>query len=99
MHFRYESVKSARVQIDSSHGRKPYGFVRFAEQEDQRDALIHMNGFTGMGEKPIKVSCFYSRVYKKRNISKTLHLVGNQYVSIFFYTRTGVRIKWPTLKY
>jgi len=53
---RYESVKSARVQIDSSHGRKPYGFVRFAEQEDQRDALIHMNGFTGMGEKPIKVS-------------------------------------------
>ena len=53
---RYESVKTARVQIDSSHGRKPYGFVRFNDQQDQRDALIHMNGFTGMGEKPIKVS-------------------------------------------
>ena len=53
---RYESVKTASVQVDSSHGRKPYGFVRFTDQEDQRDALIHMNGFTRMGEKPIKVS-------------------------------------------
>ena len=53
---RYDSVKTAKVQVDSSHGRKPYGFVRFNDQQDQRDALIHMNGFTGMGEKPIKVN-------------------------------------------
>jgi len=53
---RFDSIKTARVQTDSSHGKKPYGFVRFTDQDEQRDALIHMNGFRGMGEKPIKVS-------------------------------------------
>jgi len=53
---RFDSIKTAKVQTDSSHGKKPYGFVRFTDQDEQRDALIHMNGFRGMGEKPIKVS-------------------------------------------
>eukprot|EP00092_Neocalanus_flemingeri_P088190 GFUD01111405.1.p1 GENE.GFUD01111405.1~~GFUD01111405.1.p1 ORF type:complete len:360 (-),score=117.09 GFUD01111405.1:22-1101(-) len=53
---RFDSIKTARVQTDSSHGKKPYGFVRFTDQHEQRDALIHMNGFRGMGDKPIKVS-------------------------------------------
>jgi len=53
---RFDSVCVAKVQTDGSHGKKPYGFVRFTSQEEQRDALIHMNGFRGMGEKPIKVS-------------------------------------------
>ncbi len=35
---------------------KLYGFVRFSDQNDQREALIHMNGFRGIGQKPIKVS-------------------------------------------
>ncbi len=34
---------------------RTYGFVRFSDQNDQREALIHMNGFQGLGEKPIKV--------------------------------------------
>lgn len=53
---RFDSIKSAKVMRDSSHAKKPYGFVRFVDQMEQRDALIHMNGFRGMGEKPIKVS-------------------------------------------
>ena len=53
---RFNSIVKAKVQQDRSHGGKPYGFVRFTSQEEQRDALIHMNGFRGMGEKPIKVS-------------------------------------------
>jgi len=53
---RFDSIKSAKVLRDSSHAKKPYGFVRFVDQMEQRDALIHMNGFRGMGEKPIKVS-------------------------------------------
>ena len=35
---------------------KTFGFVRFTDLNDQREALIHMNGFNGLGEKPIKVS-------------------------------------------
>ena len=53
---RFNSIVKAKVQQDRSHGGKPYGFVRFTNQEEQRDALIHMNGFRGMGDKPIKVS-------------------------------------------
>lgn len=53
---RFDSLKRAKVMTDLSHGKKPYGFVRFSSQDEQRDALIHMNGFRGMGDKPIKVS-------------------------------------------
>ena len=36
---------------------KVYGFVRFNNQNDQREALIHMNGFRGLNrdKRPIKV--------------------------------------------
>ena len=35
---------------------KVYGFVRFNNQNDQREALIHMHGFRmGLDERPIKV--------------------------------------------
>jgi len=59
---RYESVVSSKL-VREKDGRgdseKVYGFVRFAEMNDQREALIHMNGFVGIhghpGE-PIKVS-------------------------------------------
>jgi len=53
---RFDSIKTAKVTSDLSHGKKPYGFVRFTNQDEQRDALIHMNGFRGMGDRPIKVS-------------------------------------------
>ncbi len=50
---RYESVKAVKIVRDS---KKPFGFVRFTEQNDQREALIHMNGFRGLGDNPIRVS-------------------------------------------
>ena len=34
---------------------RTFGFVRFTDLNDQREALIHMNGFNGLGGKPIKV--------------------------------------------
>ena len=40
--------------MDEKDGRM-YGFVRFGDMNDQREALIHMNGFNGLGT-PIKVS-------------------------------------------
>jgi len=46
-------------------GRK-YGFVRFGDINDQREALIHMNGFSGFGgNKTIKVKEIAERnIYK-----------------------------------
>ena len=40
--------------VEEGEGRL-FGFVRFGDQNDQREALMHMNGFRGLGEKPIKV--------------------------------------------
>lgn len=41
--------------IDEDGSSRKFGFVRFGDQNDQREALIHMNGFQGLGSKPIKV--------------------------------------------
>ena len=44
---------------------KVYGFVRFNNQNDQREALIHMNGFAGLNEnkRPIKVNRSNKKFY------------------------------------
>jgi len=50
---RYDSIKSAKL-MEEKDGKR-YGFVRFTDMNDQREALIHMNGFDGLGQ-PMKVS-------------------------------------------
>ena len=49
---RFESLKTGKIFREKDH--KVYGFVRFTDLNDQREALIHMNGFRGLGEKPIR---------------------------------------------
>ncbi|XP_037085317.1 tRNA selenocysteine 1-associated protein 1-like [Pollicipes pollicipes] len=54
---RYNSVRLAKVVFDKVTGlSRCYAFVRFGVEEDHKDALTHMNGFTGLGSKPIRVS-------------------------------------------
>lgn len=43
------------VILDSSGYTKGYGFVRFGNEEEQRNALYAMNGYTGLGTKPLKI--------------------------------------------
>merc|ERR1719288_605364 len=53
------STPPVRFQLSHASAKgKVYGFVRFNNQNDQREALIHMNGFAGLNEnkRPIKVS-------------------------------------------
>lgn len=52
---RYDSIKSAKLMEKEKDGKR-YGFVRFTDMNDQREALIHMNGFDGLGGQPMKVS-------------------------------------------
>ncbi len=42
-----------RVPTGQSKG---YGFVRFGNEDEYKDALITMNGYRGLGSRPIKVS-------------------------------------------
>lgn len=52
---KYSSIKTAKVILDSSGYTKGYGFVRFGNEDEQRNALYAMNGYTGLGTKPLKI--------------------------------------------
>lgn len=52
---KYSSIKTAKVILDSSGFSKGYGFVRFGAEEEQKSALYEMNGFIGLGSKPLKI--------------------------------------------
>lgn len=77
---RYESVVSAKLVREKAgrgESEKVYGFVRFSDMNDQREALIHMNGFVGIhghpGE-PIKVSM----AVPKQSLSEASKLAEKQ---------------------
>lgn len=52
---KYTSIKTAKVIIDNSGFSKGYGFVRFGIEEEQKAALWEMNGYLGLGTRPIKI--------------------------------------------
>ncbi|XP_026320878.1 tRNA selenocysteine 1-associated protein 1 isoform X2 [Hyposmocoma kahamanoa] len=52
---KYNSIKTAKVILDSSGYTKGYGFVRFGNEDEQRNALYAMNGYNGLGTKPLKI--------------------------------------------
>ncbi|VVC44685.1 RNA recognition motif domain [Cinara cedri] len=54
---RYQSIRTAKVVLDNAGYSKGYGFIRFGNEEEQKHCLNNMNGFPGLGSKPIKVSC------------------------------------------
>ncbi|KAL5245442.1 hypothetical protein ACI65C_012852 [Semiaphis heraclei] len=53
---RYQSIRTAKVVLDSAGYSKGYGFIRFGSEEEQKHCLNNMNGFPGLGSKLIKVS-------------------------------------------
>ncbi|XP_054277239.1 tRNA selenocysteine 1-associated protein 1-like isoform X2 [Macrosteles quadrilineatus] len=61
---RYQSVRAAKVVMDSTGHKKGYGFVQFTNLEEQKHALTNMNGFKGLGNKPIKTSTAVPKSYK-----------------------------------
>ncbi|XP_072942810.1 tRNA selenocysteine 1-associated protein 1 [Epargyreus clarus] len=52
---KYSSIKTAKVILDNAGYTKGYGFVRFGNEDEQRNALYAMNGYTGLGSKPLKI--------------------------------------------
>lgn len=53
---RYASLKSAKVILDAGGTSKGYGFIRFDNEVEQKDAMINMNGYKGIGSKALKIS-------------------------------------------
>ncbi|KAH8351839.1 hypothetical protein KR084_000138 [Drosophila pseudotakahashii] len=52
---KFTSIKTAKVILDSLGFSKGYGFVRFGIEDEQKSALYDMNGYIGLGSKPIKI--------------------------------------------
>lgn len=52
---KYTSIKTAKVILDSSGFSKGYGFVKFGLEDEQKNALFEMNGYIGLGSKPLKI--------------------------------------------
>uniref|UniRef100_A0A0A9WVD5 tRNA selenocysteine-associated protein 1 n=1 Tax=Lygus hesperus TaxID=30085 RepID=A0A0A9WVD5_LYGHE len=53
---KYQSIKAAKVILDASGYSKGFGFLRFGLEEEQKHCLAHMNGYKGLGSKPLKIS-------------------------------------------
>jgi len=53
---RYRSVRQAKVIVDNNGLSKGYGFIRFAAEEEQKDAMVNMPGYKGIGLKALKIS-------------------------------------------
>lgn len=74
---RFDSLKTAKLFKEKDG--KVYGFVRFKDMNDQRDALIHMNGFYGLGKKPIKVAL----AIPKRSLAEATNKITTTYSDMY----------------
>lgn len=43
------------VILDNSGFSKGYGFVRFGSEDEMKKSLMYMNGYIGLGTKPLKI--------------------------------------------
>lgn len=62
---KYNSIRTAKVILDSSGFSKGYGFVRFANEDEQKNSLITMNGYRGLGTKSLKICNAVPRPWNK----------------------------------
>lgn len=62
---KYSSIRTAKVILDSSGFSKGYGFVRFANEEEQKNSLVTMNGYRGLGTKSLKICNAVPRPWSK----------------------------------
>ena len=53
---------SSPVVLDESGFSKGFGFIRFNNEVEQQTAMTSMNGMSGLGGKPIKVSVAVNKI-------------------------------------
>ena len=56
------SVFSSSVILDERGLSRGYGFIRFNNEVEQQTAMTSMNGMSGLGGRPIKVSVAVNRI-------------------------------------
>ncbi|RZF42768.1 hypothetical protein LSTR_LSTR013357 [Laodelphax striatellus] len=53
---RYQSVVQAKVILDMTGYSRGIGHVKFSSEDEQKHCLKNMNGFKGLGSRPLKVT-------------------------------------------
>lgn len=62
---KYNSIRTAKVILDNNGFSKGYGFVRFANEDEQKNCLVAMNGYRGLGTKSLKICNAVPRPWSK----------------------------------
>merc|ERR1712004_165148 len=86
---RFQSLVSAKVVLDESGFSKGFGFIRFNNEVEQQTAMTSMNGMSGLGGKPIKVSVAVNKIKDGQN-------GGGQYEAVDMFQITSIS-KWQTM--
>jgi len=68
---RFQYLISAKVILDERGLSRGYGFIRFNNEVEQQTAMTSMNGMSGLGGKPIKVSVAVNKI--KDGINRSDH--------------------------
>ncbi|XP_043469757.1 tRNA selenocysteine 1-associated protein 1 isoform X3 [Leptopilina heterotoma] len=66
---KYNSIRTAKVILDNNGFSKGYGFVRFANEDEQKNCLVAMNGYRGLGTKSLKICNAVPRPWSKSGYS------------------------------
>lgn len=66
---KYNSIRTAKVILDNNGFSKGYGFVRFANEDEQKNCLVAMNGYRGLGTKSLKICNAVPRPWSKSGSS------------------------------
>uniref|UniRef100_A0A0K2UPK5 tRNA selenocysteine-associated protein 1 n=1 Tax=Lepeophtheirus salmonis TaxID=72036 RepID=A0A0K2UPK5_LEPSM len=75
---RFESYELSKL-IQDKEAAAVVGYVRFTESNDQRNALIHMNGFQGLGDKSLRITLvapkhYFASLIKEENYAPNANM-------------------------
>lgn len=99
---RYRSIRTAKVVLDNHGFSKGYAFVRFAAEADQAKCVKEMNGYVGLGSKPIKVSSATPRSKSNSNdssISSSNTVPTYDYAQAYYASAAWQNYSWQSNYY
>ncbi|XP_067268382.1 tRNA selenocysteine 1-associated protein 1 isoform X1 [Chanodichthys erythropterus] len=90
--FHFSSCCSGKIVLDSSGYSKCCGFVSFESEREQRRALAELQGASGLGKKPLRLSLAANKLKKKEspeNQNCQFHAdnynINNSYLNQYYY--------------
>ncbi|XP_051527938.1 tRNA selenocysteine 1-associated protein 1 isoform X1 [Myxocyprinus asiaticus] len=93
-HYHFSSCSSGKIILDSCGFSKCCGFVTFESERDQRRALADLQGASGLGKKPLRLSLATNKLKQKEStesqdgqFSAENHNSYNLYLKQYCYTQ------------